>query len=214
MSQRMRIYYSAVALGAAGVLGLGGFLYSRDFSGQHAGKKNPNVFLDITVDGKPLGRMTFELYADVVPKTAENFRALCVGGKEDLMGYPMTFRGSYFHRIIPGFMCQGGDYTHGNGKGGKSIYPTGRFRDESFEGKAGKHTGFGCLSMANSGPHTNSSQFFICTGETPWLNGRHVVFGRMLDGEKVLRAVEAEGTTDGRTKRLVRIENCGEVVQV
>ena len=172
---------------------------------------NPKVFFEMAVDGKPAGKITMELYKDAVPKTAENFRALCTGergvGKS---GKALHFKGSVFHRIIPGFMCQGGDITRGNGTGGESIYGT-TFRDETFAGKAGKHTGAGCLSMANSGPHTNGSQFFICTANTPWLDGKHVVFGRVIAGLDVVKKVERLGTTSGKTIGRVTVANCGEV---
>merc|ERR1719399_782160 len=118
--------------------------------------------------------------------------------------------GSKFHRVIPGFMCQGGDFTEGSGRGGKSIYG-GRFEDENFNGKAGKHTGKGCLSMANAGPNTNGSQFFICTGDTPHLDGKHVVFGKVTKGMEVVKAIEAVGSRSGATSSPVVIADCGQL---
>ncbi|RNF00808.1 cyclophilin [Trypanosoma rangeli] len=172
---------------------------------------NPKVFFEISIDNKPSGRITMELYADTVPKTAENFRALCTGEKgRGKSGKPLHYKGCVFHRIIPGFMIQGGDITRGNGTGGESIYGT-KFRDESFSGKAGKHTGMGCLSMANAGPNTNGSQFFICTANTPWLNGKHVVFGRVTEGLDVVKKVERLGSESGKTRGRIIIANCGEV---
>jgi len=174
--------------------------------------KNPQVYFDIAIDGKPAGRIVMELFADTAPKTAENFRALCTGekgmGKE---GKPLHYKGSPFHRIIPGFMCQGGDFTRGNGTGGESIYGA-RFADETFQGKAGKHFGPGTLSMANAGPNTNGSQFFICTAPTPHLDGRHVVFGQVVSGYEVIKAMEAVGSSpNGTTSKKVTISDSGEV---
>jgi len=169
---------------------------------------NPRVFFDISLGGQPAGRIVFELYAHVVPKTAENFRCLCTGEKgKGKSGKRLTFLGSSFHRIIPGFMCQGGDFTRGNGTGGESIYGE-KFRDENFQMK---HTHKGILSMANSGPNTNGSQFFICTDSTPHLNGKHVVFGKVESGYDVVQKMERCGSRQGATSKKVEIQNCGEV---
>ena len=173
---------------------------------------NPKVFFELEAGGRKVGRVEMELYADAVPKTAENFRALCTGekGRGPNSGKPLHFKGSIFHRIIPGFMCQGGDFTKNNGTGGESIYGS-KFKDETFKGKAGRHTGLGCLSMANSGPNTNGSQFFICTAATPWLDGKHVVFGRVTKGLEVIKAVEKLGTSGGKPTKQVKVANCGEI---
>lgn len=162
---------------------------------------NPRVFFDIEADGVALGRIEMELFADVVPKTAENFRQLCTHQN----GY--GYKGSTFHRVIPQFMCQGGDFTNHNGTGGKSIYGA-RFADENF---TRRHTGPGLLSMANAGPNTNGSQFFITLVPTPHLDGKHVVFGKVTQGMAVAQAVEALGSGSGRTSKKIVIADCGEL---
>ncbi|NBD95102.1 MAG: peptidylprolyl isomerase [Gammaproteobacteria bacterium] len=160
-------------------------------------ESNPRVAFDVRIGDEDAGTIVFELFADVVPKTAENFRALCTGEKSE----DLCYAGSPFHRIIPDFMIQGGDFTRGNGTGGKSIYGD-RFPDENFEIK---HTGPGLLSMANAGPNTNGSQFFITVAATPWLDGKHVVFGKVIEGMDVVKAMEAVGSRSGETSKPVTL---------
>ncbi|VUZ56012.1 unnamed protein product [Hymenolepis diminuta] len=157
-------------------------------------------FFDISVGGEGKGRIVFNLYPEV-PKTAENFRALCTGEKG--FGY----KGSTFHRVIPGFMCQGGDFTNHNGTGGRSIYGD-KFEDENF---IYKHDKPYLLSMANAGPNTNGSQFFITLNETSWLNKKHVVFGEVAEGTTVVDAIASVGSQSGETSKVVKIEDCGEL---
>ncbi|GAA1374644.1 peptidylprolyl isomerase [Streptomyces beijiangensis] len=158
-----------------------------------------NIFFRINIDDQPAGDIVFKLYDDVVPKTAQNFRELATG--EHGYGYA----GSAFHRVIPEFMLQGGDFTRGDGTGGKSIYGP-KFADENF---THKHTRPGLLSMANSGPNSNGSQFFITTVETPWLDGKHVVFGEVVEGFDLVQQIEKLGSRSGSTKAKVVIAESG-----
>ncbi|KAJ1668653.1 cytochrome P450 cyp2 [Coemansia sp. RSA 1813] len=161
----------------------------------------PQVFFDVTADGAPLGRIEMELNNEVTPKTAENFRQLCTG--ENGYGY----KGSTFHRVIQQFMLQGGDFTNHNGTGGRSIYGN-KFADENF---TLKHTVPGLLSMANAGPNTNGSQFFITTVPCSWLDGKHVVFGRVTKGMEVVKSIESLGSGSGKTSKMVAIADCGQL---
>ena len=167
------------------------------------------VFLDISIDGEKAGRIVIGLFGDIVPKTAENFRHLCKCdlGNGRVSSMPLCYKGSPFHRIIPGFMNQGGDTTKRDGTGGESIYG-GNMDDENFEVK---HVGPGMVSMANAGPNTNGSQFFITTAKTSWLDGHHVVFGQVVEGMDVVKAIEAVGSKSGTPTKKVVIVDCGEL---
>ncbi|RKH44269.1 peptidylprolyl isomerase [Corallococcus sp. AB049A] len=169
---------------------------------------NAKVFFDMSIGGQPAGRIVMELFSDDVPKTAENFRALCTGEKGmGKSGKPLHFKGTPFHRVIPQFMCQGGDITLGNGYGGESIYGE-KFADENFKHK---HTGPGILSMANAGPNSNGSQFFLTTATTSWLDGKHVVFGKVVEGMDVVQKIESVGSQSGATRQPVKIEDSGQL---
>ncbi|KAJ8480204.1 hypothetical protein OPV22_023931 [Ensete ventricosum] len=176
-----------------------------------ATKNNPIVFLDIAIDGKAAGRMVFELFADIVPKTAENFRALCTGemGIGSTTKKPLHYKGSVFHRIIKGFMAQGGDFSRRDGTGGESIYG-GKFSDENF---VLNHDGRGLLSMANAGRDANGSQFFITFNSAPHLNGKHVIFGKLILGHETLRNIENVDVDGDRPVAPVKIVNCGELCE-
>lgn len=167
------------------------------------------VFFDITIGGAAAGRIVMELFSDKLPKTCENFRALCTGEKGiGKSGKPLCYKGCSFHRVIKEFMLQGGDFTRGNGTGGESIYGA-KFADEGFPFR---HTTPGMLSMANAGPNTNGSQFFITTVPCPWLDGKHVVFGKVVEGMDVVKKIEANPTGYGdKPIKPVIIANCGQL---
>ena len=169
-------------MSGGGVKGFFSRIFNKGGASAPPKPRGNHVYFDIYKNESDLGRMEFELYDDKWPKTSENFRRLCTG--ENQAGY--TYKGSFFHRIINGFMAQGGDFTHHNGMGGASIYGS-KFPDENLNLH---HSKRGLLSMANSGPDTNGSQFFITFAPTPWLDGKHVVFGEMVKGEEVLKEME------------------------
>ncbi|KAH7875599.1 cyclophilin-like domain-containing protein [Lentinula edodes] len=167
----------------------------------------PVVFMDINIGETPAGRLKMELFSDIVPKTAENFRQLCTG-EFRVNSRPQGYKNATFHRVVPKFMCQGGDFLKGDGTGSFSIYGD-DFPDENFQEK---HTGPGLLSMANSGPNTNGCQFFITTAACDFLDGKHVVFGKVIDGMLTLRKIENVATgPNNRPKLVVKITECGEM---
>lgn len=157
------------------------------------------VFFEVKIGSNTAGKIVFQLFDEVVPKTAANFKALCTGEKG--FGY----KGSPFHRVINDFMAQGGDFTKQNGTGGKSIYGE-KFADENFKLK---HTEPYLLSMANAGPNTNGSQFFITFVPCPWLDGKHVVFGKVIEGKDVVEKLHKIGSGSGKTSQAASISDCG-----
>jgi len=167
------------------------------------------VFFDIKIGDAEVQRVTIGLFGEDVPKTVKNFVGLCKGDsdKKASSGQALAYKGSKFHRIIPNFMIQGGDFTRGDGTGGESIYGA-KFADENFNLK---HTGPGILSMANAGPNTNGSQFFLCTVQTQWLDGKHCVFGSVVEGMDIVKAIEAVGSSSGKCSKPVVIAECGQL---
>ena len=178
-------------------------IQKRLFITNYSSPTNPKVFIQVSKDNKTLGRMVFELYHNKNPKTANNFLSLCKGDSKE----GLTYKGSPFHRVIPGFMAQGGDITDGNGTGGMSIYGR-NFPDDNM---SVKHYKKHMLSMANSGKNTNGSQFFITFIPCDWLDGNHTVFGEMVEGADVVSAMEKLGSPSGATRSTLKVEDCGEI---
>ena len=168
---------------------------------------NPRVFLEIGIDGASVGKLIIELYADKVPRTAENFRMLCTGEKGvGRSGAKLCYKDCKFHKAVSGYLIQGGDFIAGDGTQNESVYGP-RFEDENF---SVPHDDKGIVSMANNGRNTNGGQFFITFTQTPWLNGKNVAFGKVVDGLEILDKMEAAGTKSGTPKKAVKIISCGE----
>ena len=166
------------------------------------------VYFDMSIDGKEVGQIIIGLYGNAVPKTVLNFETLVRGDTTHPRGRKLAYEGSTFHRVIPDFMLQGGDFTNADGTGGMSIYGD-KFADEKNGLRRFRHTDAGILSMANSGKNTNGSQFFITTKATPWLDEKHVIFGRVIYGMNVVRHIENYGNPSGTPSGLIKIERCG-----
>ncbi len=201
------LYVSHFAYGRSGAIH--GFInFVRSIVVPQRCKVTSKVYFDIAIHAKKLARSSSVSLATMCLRPLKNFRALCTGEKgKGKSGKPLHYKGSVFHRVIPQFMLQGGDFTNGNGTGGESIYGE-KFADENFKFK---HEGEGILSMANAGPGTNGSQFFITTIETPWLNGKTRLFGKVVEGMDVVKRIEALGSDSGRTRAIITIADCGEV---
>ena len=177
---------------------------------KYSSLENPRVYFDIEIGAKEAGTVIFELFKNVVPRTCENFRQLCTGeaGRSKVSGRNLAFTGSTFHRVIKGFMAQGGDFTKHNGTGGESIYGM-KFADENF---TIKHSEKYLLSMANSGRNTNGSQFFITFEKTPWLDGKHVVFGRVERGQEIIEDIQRVSTGENDKPKIgIKIKKSGQM---
>ena len=204
---------SGSALGAAAKSASQLFSFAENANTADDSYVNPRCFLDLQIGGRRAGRLVVELFADVVPKTAENFRCLCTGerGLGAKTGKALHLRNTIFHRVIRGFMMQGGDFQNLNGTGGESIYG-GKFEDENF---TMMHNGAGVLSMANAGKNTNGSQFFVTFRKTEHLDGKHVVFGRVVEGMELVHEIENCETGEGdRPLDPIIVAKCGELERI